>query len=183
MAEDMRYYETFYGIHTNHWDVSFGTFINHHKILVKKYISDGCKTEDDSPASNISEFLYAHHIKKTYFIEGVITGQITLAASSATDTVTSFRVTLCKVNENMNKDELFTTGWVVVNDTLSYGGSPPIGEERVYYFEIDAWEKATLGEKDRLYLKVEVTADADTILMHSNDDAWEDVTVTVPFVL
>jgi len=38
---DMRYYETFYGIHTNDWSVSFGgIFANHHKILVKDSIAD-----------------------------------------------------------------------------------------------------------------------------------------------
>lgn len=181
MADDMRYVETFYGIHTNQWKVSFGAFSNHNKLLVRDYISDGTLTTDSSSASDTNEFLYVNHIKKKYFIEGVITGQITLAANSATVSVTSFRVTVCKVNEDTDTEELFTTGWVTVNDTLAYAGE--VGDERVYYFEIDAWEKATLQEKDRLYLKVEVDADNDTILMHSNDADWEDVKVTIPFQL
>lgn len=180
--DDLRYYETFYGIHTNHLPAKFGAFPEtHFKRLVKDYISEGCTTEDSSSATDINEFLYPHHIKKKYFVEGIISGQITLAANTVTCSVTSFRVTLCKVHENTNKDELFTSGWIVVNDTLTYADN--IGEERVYYFEMDAWEKAELGEKERLYVKVEVNADADTILMHSVIPKWEDLKIEVPFLL
>ena len=180
-TDDMRYYETFYGIHTNHWTGSFGAFTNHNKILVKEYISDATSTEDTSPASDVNEFLYAHHIKKIYHIEGVITGHITLAATNVTCAITSFRVTLCKMHDDLTPTELFSTGWKTVDDTLTY--EDEIGEERVYYFEIDAWEKETLTEFERLYVKVEVTADADTVLMNSNDADWEDVKITIPFML
>jgi hypothetical protein len=183
MADDIRFYETFYGIHTNHAPATFATFINHYQRLVKGYISEGCTTTDSTTDIATNEFLYLHHIKKKYFIEGVITGQITLAASNGTSNVTSFRVSVCKVNENMNKDVLFTTGWVTVNDVIAWNASYSIGDERNYYFEIDAWEKETLEEKDRIFLRVEVNADAHTILMHTNDDEWEDVMVTIPFIL
>jgi len=85
------------------------------------------------------------------------------------------------MHDDLTPTELFSTGWKTVDDTLTY--EDEIGEERVYYFEIDAWEKETLTEFERLYVKVEVTADADTVLMNSNDADWEDVKITIPFML
>lgn len=175
----MRYYETFYGIHTNHWVADFGDFSNHHKILVKDYISEGTSCEESSLASGTYEFLYAHHIKKIYFIEGVITGSITIAANEEERDVTSFRVTVCKVDDSNNRNELFSTGWKTVNDTLVVGN----GYEGVYYFEIEAWEKEKLTEHERIYLKVEVNSDVRTLLMHANDAEWTDVNVTLPLIL
>jgi len=183
MAEDMRFYETFYAIHVDDWKINFGTFSDHHKILTKEYINVGCSTTDYTSASTVSEFIYPHNIKKTYFIEGVISGQITIAAHDGESTVTSYRVSLWKMNQNNKTDELFTTGWITVNDTLAWDAVYNIGEEMVYPFWIDAWEKEEISEKEKLYLKVEVNCNADTILWHSNNATWEDIRIEIPFKL
>jgi hypothetical protein len=197
----MRYYETFYGIHANDWTETFGSFSNHHKLLVKDYISGGADTLDSSTASETYKFLYPQHIKKTYFIEGVITGHITFESSTATGYLCAYRVTVCKVHENTDENELFSTGWKVVNHTLGWDAAHGVpssiaGElgSVVYPFWIDAWTKAELGENERIYLKVESTctisdafaacdasACTNVELWHSNDATWEDVKVTIPF--
>lgn len=181
--DDMRLYETFYAIHVDDWKINFGTFSDHNKILTKEYISVGCSTTDYSAASNVNEFIYPHHIKKKYFIEGVISGQITLAALSDDSTVTSYKVSIWKIHENNQKDELFTTGWIVVNDTLTWDAAYSIGEEMVYPFWIDAWEKEELSEKEKIFLKVEVNANNNTVLWHSNNATWEDIKIEIPFKL
>lgn len=201
MAEDdMRYYETFYGIHKDDFPVTFASFANHHKLLVKNYISAGAITTDFSTASSTHKFLYPHHIKKTYFIEGVIDGQVTYESSTVTGYLCAIRVTVCKINEDLSDNELFTTGWKVVNSTLGWDAAHGVpssieGEvgSRVYAFSIDAWEKTKLGEFDRIYLKVESTCSLSNSfvsctasscthvhLWHSNDATWEDIKVILP---
>jgi len=181
-SDDLRYYETFYGVHMNHWNYSFGTFSNHNKLLVKEYISEGTLTTDSSTATATdNKFIYPHHIKKKYFIEGVITGHITVGASGCTSTVTSFRVSVCKIHEDNTDSELFTTGWKTVSDTLIWNAGLSVGDERVYHFEIDAWEKETLSDKEKIYIKVEVNADTCAQLWHSNDATWEDLKIEIPF--
>ena len=196
MTGDMRYYETFFGIHTDDWDVTFGNFSNHNKLLVKEYISDGCSTTTSSSATNTIKFIYPQHIAKTYFIEGVIHGHVTFAASTATAYICQYRVTVCKIHEDTTDSELFTTGWITVGDTLTYNSTYNVGEEIVYPFWIDAWEYEKLDEKERIYLKVEstcsdasacTTSDASSctnvVLWHGNDATWEDVKVTIPFIM
>jgi len=121
-SDDMRYYETFYGIHTDDWEETFGSFLNHHKLLVKNYKSTGIITTDSSSASLTHEFLYPHHIKKTYFIEGTITGHITYESSTCSTYLCAYRVTVCKVHQDTGlKTELFTTGWRAVQKILGWG--------------------------------------------------------------
>jgi len=195
MSSNMRMYETFYGIHTNDWTVDFGTFSNHHKLLVKEYISDGTDCEDTSTASETNKFLYPFHIAKTYFIEGIIEGHVTFAASGSTAYLCSYRVTLSKMNEDTTDTELFTTGWVAVNKTLDWDSTYSIGEEIVLPFWIDAYEHAKLDENERLYVKVESTCSdssaftscsasecTNLVLYHSNDATWEDLKITIPFL-
>jgi len=156
MADDMRYYITFYGIRTDDWGETFAdpAFVDHHKLLVKEYISDGCDTRDlTASPQGTHKFLYPQHIKKTYFIEGTITGQITFAAYGGECTIGDFRVTLCKVHEDTTQTELFTTGWITVTRTLTWDEGTGAGEEIVYAFWIDAWNKAELNEFERIYLK------------------------------
>ena len=195
-GDSMRMYETFYGIHTNDWSVNFGTFSNHHKLLVKDYISDGTDCEDASTASDSPHsFLYPHHIKKTYFIEGVIEGHVTFGSDNTTAYLCAYRVSVCKINENATDNELFTTGWVTVDKTLAWNSTYSVGDEIVLPFWIDAWNKAELSEKDRIYVKVESTCSnsvncidcagsscTNINLWHSNDSTWEDLKITIPFL-
>lgn len=181
----MRYYETFYGIDTDDWKETFAdpVFVDHTLLLTKEYISDGCATTDWSFANGTHKFLYPQHIKKTYFIEGVITGHITVGTYDSASTIVSYRVTVCKVNSDTTETELFTTGWVTLNDALTWDAGLGVGEERVYPFWIDAWQQQKLGEFDRIYVKVEFTAYANIIFWHSNDATWEDLKIEIPFVM
>jgi len=193
MAEDMRYYETFYGIHTDDWMVNFGSFANHHKLLIKEYINDGCYTTANSTASSGYKFLYPHHIAKTYFIEGVIEGQVTFGSSEATARICSYKVNVCKVHEDTTETILYSTGWVQVNATLAWDSTYGIGEERVFPFWIDAWNYSELSEKERIYIQVQSTCTdndnfvncsasscTNSVLWHSNDATWEDIKITIP---
>ena len=185
MSGDMRYYETFYAVSVDDWKVDFGGyFSNHSNLLVKEYINEGCSTTTSSPAASTLEFLFPHHIKKKYFVEGVIQGHITLASSGATATVTKYKVSLNKIHETSGtKTTLFSTGWVTVSDTLAWNATYSIGDEMVYPFWIDAWEKATLTEHERFYIKIEIDADTDTVIWHSNDSSWEDIKIEIPFMM
>ena len=195
-GDSMRMYETFYGIHTDDWTVTFGSIIDEHKILTKEYISDGCSTTDGSSATNTHKFLYPHHLAKTYFIEGVISGHVTFAAGTATAYLCSYRVSVCKTHEDTTDTELFSTGWVDVNDTLDYNSTYSVGEEKVYPFWIDAWEYEKLDTQERIYVKVESTCSnnsscatcednscTNVVLWHSNDATWEDLKITIPFLM
>jgi hypothetical protein len=184
-ADDQREFIDFYGYYTYDWAETFGSFSNHHYLLEQDYVSDGCSTLDSSEASITHEFLYPHHIKKTYYIEGVVKGNIVLAASGCTSTVTSYRVTICKTYEGaaFPDAELATTGWITVNDTLTWDAGLSIGDEMVYPFWINVWEEQKITEHERLFLRIEVQCDACTHLMHSNDNTWKDVWITIPFRL
>lgn len=183
---DLRDYRTLYGFYIYDWEWTFGSFADHHYVLDEDYVSDGADTMESSEASVEHQFLLPWHIKKTFFIEGTIRGHITLMASQATSTVTEYRVSVCRMNEDTTDEELYTTGWVVVDDTLDWDTSivsSGIGEETVYPFWIDAWEEKELSGKDRLYVKVEVSCDEYCYLAHSNDKTWEDLKVEIPLVL
>lgn len=185
MSDDLRYYETFYGMHLTHWVFSFGGFINMHKILDKTYTSEGCDTEEYSVVSEYEDtgitFLYPDHIKKTYFIEGVIRGQVTFGAHGAEGTVGSYMVSIGKMNINTYEQILFTTGWIAINDTLDWNSEYSIGEEKNYPFRIDAWDYAELNEYDRIFVRVEFSGCSDVVFWHANDATWEDLKIEIPF--
>jgi len=196
VSDDTRFYMTFFGIHLNSWAVNFGLFSNHHKILSEEYVSDGCDSTDTSSATLTHKFLYLEHIKKIYFIEGTITGHVTFGASSATVRLCKYRVSVCKVHQNNDETELYSTNWVTVNDVLTWDNTYGIGQERVYPFRIDAWEYTELNEFERIYVKVESTCTDDAsfrtckasecgnlALWHSNDATWQDVMIELPFRL
>lgn len=197
MASDkMRFYRTFYGILVNDWQVNFGSFANHHELLVDDYISDGCSTATSSSATLTTKFLYPHHIEKTYFIEGVIEGHVTFGASTASAYFCRYRVTVCKMHEDTTDTELFSTGWISVNDYLTWDIAYKVGQEVVCPFWIDAWEYAKLTEKERIYVKVQSTCSnsgsyascqsskcTHVRLWHSNDSTWEDLKITIPMRL
>lgn len=186
-VQENTYHLELYGIHYSDWEINFGSFTNHSKILVENYISDACSTLDFSEATDIHKFIYPHHIRKIYFIEGIAEGQITFAASGATSTLYGYRATICKVHEDGTENELFSTGWIVVDDTFAWDAVYEVGEEIVYHFWIDCWEKAKLTEYERIYLKIETDTStctdsscSDCVLWHSNDATYEDVKIDIP---
>ena len=197
MTSDMRYYETFFGIHTDDWSIDFGSFSSHKKLLVKEYISDGCSCATSSSVTLTNlKFIYPQHIKKTYFIEGEITGHVTFIASTATAYLCAYRVTVCKMHEDTTDTELFTTGWVTVDKTLTWNSTYGVGDEIVLPFWIDAWEYEKLDEYERIYVKVESTcsdnvscltciqsACTNIVLAHDNNATWQDLKITIPFIM
>ena len=182
-SQDMRFYETFYGVELNDWDFTWGTFTAHHKLLRTEYVSDACSVVTSSSATLTNEFLFETYYKKTYFIEGVIKGQITLVSSETTSHVTDYKVTIGRMNSDNTKKELFTTGWKTVNFDLAWYAAYNVGEERVIDFSIDANEKATLNSNDRIYVSVVVRGDNTVRLAHDNNATWQDLRVEIPFIL
>lgn len=180
-VDDRRSYLQFYGVKLNEWSETFGSFANYTYLLIPDYISDGNDTDDDTAASGTHKFLYPEHIKKKYWIEGRVEGEFCLAASGATSHITDYRVTICKVHDNGTESELVTTGWITVDDDLEWDATYEIGTEEVYHYWIDAYEEQELSDEERIYLKIQVTCDANAIIMHSNDPQWTDVWVEIPF--
>lgn len=178
-----RQYITFYGIHLNHWDETFGTFANTHTFMVKEYENDAASSQASSVASDTNTFLYPFDIERQYYLEGTASGQITLVASGATSTITDYRVTICKTYDGVLKpdEELESTGWRTVNDTLSWNVGLAVGEERVYPFKIHISPEKEITKDERLYIKVEVHCSNGTRLYHSNDATWEDLKIDIPF--
>lgn len=187
---DYREVETFYAIHMDDFSFSFGdesVFKDHHKILTKKYINEATSTTSTSVATDTYKFLFPFHIKKKYWIEGIIEGQVTFAAGTAAASLDTYRVTICKVHENGTETELATTGFVTVNDSFAYNAVYGVGDEMVYAFFIDVSIEKEITEEERLYLKVETDSaggDADQcVLWHSNDADFEDIMIEIPFRL
>ncbi|MCK4328496.1 hypothetical protein KAX02_01510 [candidate division WOR-3 bacterium] len=183
-VDDRRTYVTFYAIEYNDWDETFGSFVNESSLLVDKYISDACDTEQDVAANGTHKFLYPFHIKKVYYIEGRIQGNICVAASDMTSHITDYRVTLCKVNGDSNQEiELASTGTRSVDDDLAWDVVHSIGTEKVYHFYIDCYTKKIVTDEERLYLKIQINSDTHVKLFHSNDPEWVDLWIEVPFKL
>ena len=182
MADNkFRNFRTFYGIDTENWVKTYPGFSSNQKWLVEEYISEGCSCVTSSKATDTNEFLYANYIAEKYFIEGVIKGEVSFAASGATSHITSYRVTVCSVHENTTTAELFSTGWVTVDDDLDWDATYSIGDEIVYHWEIDAHNKATLSENERIYIKIETDSDYNCVLWHDNDSTLTDVWFEIPF--
>jgi hypothetical protein len=186
-ADDKREYRTFYGFYTTHWFENFGTFANHHYLLVNEYESEGTISVDSSEASITHDFLYPSHIKKKYFIEGRVEGHITLASSECTAHATDYTVEIWKMNENNIPTFLATTGARTIDWTFDWdaghGVPDPDNGDVVFPYKIDVSQEKEIGENDRLFVRVKVTCDRCTHLMHSNDSSWEDLKLDIPFKL
>ena len=63
-ADDMRYHLELHGIHYDDWEIDFGTFADHHKVLIEKYINDATSTTETSIATDTNKFIYPFHVKK-----------------------------------------------------------------------------------------------------------------------
>lgn len=195
-TDDLRDSVVFYGIDYNDWPITFGKFINHDKQLVTDYINIDCDCDVSTQASACSvgycvteEFIFPNHIKKKYFIEGVIEGEFTVACKDASSHVTDYRVSVWKTNDDKTYERLAVTylnddEWIVVNDDLTWDGVNSVGEEQVYHWRIDCWDAQLLNENDRIYIKIEIRgSNNDFYLMHDNDPDWTDVWIRIPFRL
>jgi hypothetical protein len=183
MAETDRQFIDFFGVYLYDWIETFGSFVNTHLFMLREYESDGCSWMDSSEASDTHNFLYPFDLERIYYLEGTAKGQITLVAVNDDAVITDYRVTICKTYEGMSSpdEELATTGWRTVNDTLPWDAVHSVGEEMVYPFRIHISPEKQVTEHQRLYIKVEVNCNQYTHLMHSNDAKWEDVYISIPF--
>jgi hypothetical protein len=179
--EDQRYYEVLYGFYPNHWAFNFGLFSAHHYMLDRDYIDSSCDTTDSTLASTTVYFLYPFYAKKIYFVEGVIKGFVVYEASGGATTVTSYRVTLCKMGSDNSDEELVSTGHIVVNKALVWNAGLGIGDSVCLPFWIDCWEEKKIEDEERLYVKVEaVCTNVNCVLLHGNDSSLPDFKIEIP---
>lgn len=176
-VDDLRDHLIFYGMYLTDWSENWGSFANHQYLLDFDYVSDGADTVDGSSVTLV-EFLYPDHLKKHFAVEGTIKGHITFYASTVTSVLTQYRVTVCKMHEDLTPTELATTGWRTVSKTI-------VTEyEYVFPFWIDCWNEQHVYDTERLYVKVEFAtvpgAASGISLMHSNDATWEDFKIDIP---
>jgi hypothetical protein len=182
MSDDMRDYYTLYGIYLGDWTTTWGgnTF-NHH--LVKNMISSSCSSTASSTWTSAGRsFLYPHYIKKKYFLEGVVEGEIAFG-SAAASSVSDFRVSIFKLNTDTTNTVLATTGVISVNDNLKAA----YGYYNQYHFWIDVYEKKELDEYDRIGVKIEWNVDNSSTttakLMHEVVSSDYDFWIDIPFML
>lgn len=194
-VNDQRDFIIFYGIKQNDWETTFGKFTAHSEELVVEYVDIDCNCVDYTQATSCTnsqycittEFLFPHHIKKQYYVEGVIEGEFTVACKGGNCRIDDFRISICKTNVDTLYERLAVTfvndkEWVILGDDLSWDAGNSIGEEKVYHWRIDCWEAQELKENDRLYLKIEIRGNNNFLyLMHTNDPDWTDVWCKIPF--
>jgi len=188
---DNRQYETFYGIEVNNWDITFGTLSGHNKILNKNYINEECSTTSNSQwCSSGSIFLYPHHIKKKYYIEGIVEGYVTFTSEGAGEgsAVSDYRVSLIKVSSTATEETLAATNVIIVNDTIDWDSGTGTGDYKKYPFWIEVWqEPQEVGAEERIGVKVEWdlnnSSTVTAYLSHENWQQGNDFMMTIPFLL
>ena len=191
MGQDTRAYYTFYGINTDDWDITYGTLTDNNYILVKDYVSDAASVASSSAWSSSGYiFLYPHHIKKKYFLEGVVEGQITFTSESGANTsfVSDYRVSILKISSEAIETTLATTGVVAVNSEFPYDSEWHTGTDIVYPFWIDVYtEPKEITQNERIAVKVEWdtnnSSSTTAYLMHDNDSTYEDLKIIIPLLL
>lgn len=146
---DMRDYYKFYGIRLDDWDTVFGgqTFERH---LLRDWVTDLVfSTPSSIWVSGGYSFLYPHHIKKKYYLEGVVEGEVSFGAVAHSH-VSNYRVTIFKLNTDTTSTDLVTTGIITVTNHAVIAN-----DINRYHFWIDAFNAKELTEYDRLGVKVE----------------------------
>lgn len=195
MSQDERAYYTFYGIDINTWEENFGTLLEHNKLLVKQYLSEDASTTSSTQwTSSGTVFLYPHHIKKKYYIEGVVEGQITFTADpygndpdgTGASYVSDFRVTLIKYGNDASEEEFASTGVINISDYDDYKIDG--NGYKVYPFWIDVYtEPIEFTENERFGIKIDWDIDNSSTpscyLSHENWQQGEDIKITIPLLL
>lgn len=188
MADDTPYYEDMFGIVLDDWNWTYGSgvFTATHYILVKEYLSEGCMSQDSTSlatGTNVITFLYPHWIKKQYYIEGVVEGQLTLTCDGDDSVLTSYTVRLMKIDDEGVITQIGTTGIVIpTNVNFTWDAGTSTGTEIVYPFFMTVSPEKKVLDKERLYVEITiVVADDNLILYHTNDSTWQDFKISIPF--
>ena len=187
ISQDERAYYTFYGIEIDDWGMNFPGFSNYHNLLVKEYISEDASTTSSTAwtAAGV-KFIYPQHIKKKFYMEGVIEGHITFTSDPYGDggasQLSDYRVSIIKVNTATDEDVIAHTSVVSVIDDFD------AHDYKVYPFWIDVWSNTIeIGSDDRIGIKVEWnvnnTSSSTVYLSHENWQQGEDIKITLPFLL
>ena len=188
MADDLPFYETFFGIKVQDWswDYGDGYFTNHQYILTKEYFNEGCMTDDYSELTvtgeNVFEFFYPHYIKRQYYIEGTAIGQFTLSCLDDSE-VSDYTVEIFKIDKTGLITQIGSTGIIIpTNVDFTWNSEVSACDEIVYPFEIEVTPEKEMLENDRLFVRLTIhTSDSNSILYHSNDSTWEDFKIQIPF--
>ncbi len=188
MADDLPYYETFYGIYVDDWEWNYGGYFTDHKyILTKEYLNEGCETSDytqfDSTGNNTVRFFYPHWIKRKYYVEGTAIGQFTLSCTENDAEISDYTVSIYKLSDTGIVTPLGTTGIIYpLNVDFDYDFLIEVCTERVYPFEIEISPEKEMLSGDRLFIELIINVKTAPIwLYHSNDATWEDFKIQIPF--
>jgi hypothetical protein len=178
---DMREYFKFYGIWLDDWDVTWGGTA-YERYLIRDWIATAESEPSSTWVSTGRSFLYPHHLKKVYWLEGVVEGEVTFG-STVTSTVSNYRVSVYKQNTDTTTTDLASTGVITVANYRI-----PANNVLSYHFWIDAFNAKELSEYDRLGVKVEwnlngKTATATAKLQHDYWASEYDLWVDVPLIL
>lgn len=187
VGDDERSYYTFYGLDITDYIMDFSTLNSHHKMLTEDYISqDASTTSTTIWTSTGTVFLYPFNIKKKYYLEGVIEGQLTFTSDNQGNTsfVSDYQVDVVKYNNDGTNTTLASTGVVSINKTLTY----PTDSYKVIPFFIEVVDTPQeIGVNERLAVRIKwdvshsstVTAE----LSHANFPEGEDFKIKLPFLL
>ena len=154
---DERDYITMYGFQFDDWDSTFGgTTFDHHLVRNANTVSPYVMSTTSSVwVTNGVEFIYPHHIKRKYFLEGVVEGEVTFGHNEATvSQISDYRVTIFKLNTDTTKTDLATTG--VVSVTFRTSSCVPAGDGMVFHYYINVYqEPKVISEFDRIGIRIE----------------------------
>lgn len=184
MGQDERQYMTFYAIKPDDWSITFGSLSNTHNILVEEFISEDASTTSNTAwTSGGVVFLYPHNIKKTYYIEGVLQGQICFISTVGTSFISDYRVSIMKYDTSASDTVLASTNVVSVNDSIT------VNNIKVYPFWVDVYSNPKeITENERLAVKIEWdvnnSSSTTALLSHWNSSEYQDFfNIKIPFIM
>lgn len=181
IMSDLRDYIKFYGIWLDDWTTLWGgdTYSRH---LLRTWTVNAESEPSSVWVQGGYNFLYPHHIKKKYFLEGVVEGEITFGATAHSH-VSNYKVTIYKQNVDTTKTDLVSTNVITVaNHAIAALGATS------FHFWIDAYNAKELTEYDRLGVRVEWNLNGigttTANLYHDYDATYGyDLWVDVPLIL
>ena len=172
-----RQYQTYYGIHLNHHEETWGGN-TYNKILVKEYPHEDLSTTDTTDATSITFLLPQMYMYK-YYLDGITEGWFTLYNQDTSNSATldSFTVSLLKT-EDVPNDET-TLG----SKTMSLSSDNTINASSYLKVPIFIFlDKQVVEAGNKLILKLEVsTTGGDVVFSHANDSTNQDVKIKIPY--